>query len=311
MDMNALLVFVEVARLGSFKAAAEHLELSTTNVSNKVKQLEEQLNTSLIHRSTRAVSLTETGQQVFDRAQQITADAKDILEFVTSQSSEPQGRLRIAAPSSVTKMVLAQWLIEFRMLYPKVYIDVISTNRYLDFLEDRLDFAFRLGTMPDSSLIGQKLFDVQCGPFASPDLIAQFPPLTHPRDLADWPCIALSVEGQPFPWEFQENGEPFTFTPESVLCFEELELAQLAATAGAGVAHISFVQADEEVRSGRLLPLLVNYWPRPLRTHLVYARRDFMAAKNQSFLDFILHKCEELKPMIRELSTVIEELTDP
>ncbi len=304
--MNALLVFVEVARRGSFKAAAEYLELPTTNVSKKVKQLEEQLNTILLHRTTRTVSLTETGRKVLERAEQIAAGAEGIRRLAESQSQDPQGRLRIAAPSSVTKMLLAEWLIEFRVRHPKVFIEVISTNRYLDFMEDRLDFALRLGDMPDSSLIARKLFDVQCGLFASPDLIANHPALQHPRDLVAWPCIALSVEGQPFPWEFQEKGESFYFTPESVLCFEELELAQLAAVAGAGVAHMSFVQADEEIRSGRLLPLLTKYWPRPLRTHLVYARRDLLPAKNGCFLDFILQKCEELEPMIRELSAVVD-----
>ncbi len=304
MDLNALRIFAEVARLKSFTGAAQSLQLASTSVSNKVQKLERELRTRLLNRTTRSVTLTEAGHQVYAKAQQLLQNADEIEHLAASQAQEPQGLLRVTAPASLVQRPLGDWLIEFRLAHPKVEIELISSNRPLDFQEYQLDFAFRQGRLPDSNLIAKKLMDVHFGLFASPDLVERHRPLEDPKDIEAWPCVNLNIEGVTLPWQFQKADQLIQLEPKGVVRFDALELVQRAAVAGIGIAQLPVLQIEEDLKAGRLLPLLREWWPPPIGSHLVYSEREHMTAKNRCFLEFILRKCKELEPLLREQASI-------
>jgi DNA-binding transcriptional LysR family regulator len=294
VDLNALQIFVEVGRLGSFTAAAKSLGLAKTSVSNKVQQLEKQLGNQLFNRTTRSVALTEAGAEIFIRAQEILARADDLQKLAESKIDEPQGLLRIAAPSAMMRGFLGNWSIEFRIRNPKVSMDLISSDQSLNFKEDQLDFAIRVGEHPASNLVSKKIFDFRMGIFASPELVQKFPTLKHPAELQNWPCIGFSVEGSIYPWIFQEDGMPLEIIPEPAMCFDDLALVKQAALEGLGVVHIGCQPAESGVMAGGLVPLLTDWWNPSEGCHLVYERHEHMASKNRAFIEFVERKTSEM-----------------
>lgn len=294
MDLNALQVFVEVGRLGSFTAAAKSLGLAKTSVSNKVQQLEKQLGSRLFNRTTRSVSLTEAGAEIFIKAQDILARADELQKLADSKIDEPQGLLRIAAPSVLVRSFLGNWSIEFRIRNPKVTIDLVSTDQPLNFKEDPLDFGFRVGEQPVSNLVTKKLFDFCLGIFAAPELIGKFPALRHPSELKDWPCIGFAVEGKIYPWNFKEGSEAFEITPEPVMCFDDFFLVKRAALEGLGIAHLGCQPAENDVMAGRLVPLLTEWWDPSEGCHLVYPQHEHMSSKDRAFIEYVEQKTAEM-----------------
>ncbi len=299
MDLNALRIFVEVARLGSFTAAAKSLDVAKTSVSNKVQQLEKQLNNRLLERTTRTVSLTEIGSEVFDLAEEMILSAKKIEELADGTLREPQGRLRIAAPSVMVEGFLGAWCIEFRKLYPKVVLQLLATNRNLDFQQEELDFAFRnVSSMPVADLVTKTLFKFRCGYYASPMLIRHFAPVTHPEELRQWPGVGFTVDGKIQPWQFEEQGNCLEFEANTVMRFDDAGLAKRAAVFGLGVTFMSCHLAEGDVRAGRLIPLLPEYWPPPLYTSQLYQDQEHMPLKNRAFIEFVDRKAHSLAPYV-------------
>ncbi len=299
MDLNALRVFVEVVNEGGFTAAARSLGMSKTSVSKKVQQLEEQLSTTLLTRTTRSVTLTEQGEEIFGIAVQITAGTESIERLAESTCDEPQGLLRIAAPPLVVRTFLGVWVTEFRLLHSKVRIDLISSNDTLDFRENQLDFAIRLDDTPDLDLVSKQLFEYRLGAYASPDLVETLPPLVHPLELKKWPCIGITTEGQMHPWVFQQNRREFEFLPEAVLQFDETVVARDAAVAGAGALHVGCKLVETEVEAGKLVPLVPECWPAIRRGDLVYIGEDHMALKNRLFIEFIEQRAAVIAPFMK------------
>ncbi|MBW2713654.1 MAG: hypothetical protein JRC77_07880, partial [Deltaproteobacteria bacterium] len=111
-----------------------------------------------------------------------------------------------------------------------------------------------------------------------------------PAHLDNWPCIGYAVEGQISPWTFQEDREVFEFTPEPVMCFDDLDLVRKAALEGLGAVHMGCQPAEQDVMEGRLVPLLTEWWPPTQESHLVYEEQEHMASRNRVFIEFVEHK---------------------
>ncbi len=294
MDIESLKVFAEVARRGSFSGAARSLNMPTTSVSYKVNKLEESLKIQLFNRTTRSVKLTEIGHEVLSKATELLDAANDISNLADSKVEEAQGFLRVSAPQAFGSHVLGEWLIDFHEKYPRVRIDMVSSNRFLDMQKHRLDYSFRLGPLPDSSLVARKLFDAQFCTFASPHFLQQHPAITHPSDLKQLPCIAAALEGQAINWCFQNEDGPIELQPDGIVTFEDMELLRKAASRGIGVAYLPIAMLDDELKFGTLVPVLQEWWASPVTMYLVYSKEKHVAAKNRYFVEYILEMCGAL-----------------
>lgn len=290
MDTEALNAFIEVANKNSFSAAARSLQISPTQISDKVRKLEEVLGVRLFDRTTRAVNLTEVGQQCYDKAAEILTCTNELVSLTASQAQEPQGKLRITAASTFASHVLGDWLIEFQLLYPKVETELIASNLYLDLQEHHLDFGFRQGPLPNSGLIARKIVEYRFGLYVAPQFLSSVPTPEHPEDLKKMRCVTIGNAEDSQLWEFERAGQQCQFHPNHVMKMEDPDLVRRAAVAGIGIIYIAEELITEDVENGLLVPLLEEWWPPPVTLHVVYTSNKHMAAKNRCFVDFILER---------------------
>jgi len=284
MDLEAICWFVEVVNRGSFTGAAEHLRLPTSNLSRRIAKLEQQLDCKLLMRSTRALALTDEGQDFLPLAQKLCANAQLIDHWALSRAQVATGTLRITAPAGFAKWPLADWLIDYQRKFKQVKIELINSNQYLDFQQHQLDFAFRQGPLVDSSLISQLLFKIEYGVFATPQLLAEIGAINNLQDLQGKPLIATSANASALPWVFAENNFKIN---KSQLMFEDTSLCLKAAVAGLGISYLSWYEAGPLVKQGKLVSLLEHLKPTAMGFYLMYSNREFKPKKNQEFLRLV------------------------
>ncbi len=296
LDLNALRIFVEVIQAGSFAKAARKMELPSTNVSRKIQQLEKELGSRLLNRTTRSISITETGQQVYEKAMSLLETAGDIEQLTTCHQEEPQGVLQVTAPISFANGIFANWLIEYQLKYPMVNVALVGSNAMLDFQEHNLDFAVRAGNMPDSSLIARKMMSGAFGIFVSPKLIEGKPKITTIEHLKLHPCLATTFEGHALPWIFQKDNHTIEHYPNGAMRLEDNNLIHRAAIAGVGIAYLPVDSLKYDIKSARLVPILQSFWAPPIDIFLVYPSKKYISAKERSFIEFMLSKRKCFSP---------------
>lgn len=285
MDLEAMIWFVEVAQLGSFAKAARRLKQPGSNVSRRIAKLEADFGFPLLLRTTRSVSLTQEGEAFLPLARGLLEAQTQIGDWRNSMEAEPTGTLRVTAPGGFARGPLTDWLVRYRQRYPRVDVQLIHSNDYLDFQIHRLDFAFRQGPLPDSSLVAQQLFRIHYGVFVAPQRLADDGPLNTPEQLADRLIVGCGAKGQSLPWRFRNH----TWTPkEPSLLFEDIGQCLQAAAAGLGYTNTSRFEALPYLKAGTLEEVLVPHRPEPVGFYLVSPSRAYRSLKNESFVEHIV-----------------------
>ncbi|GGX43748.1 LysR family transcriptional regulator [Saccharospirillum salsuginis] len=287
MDLEAMIWFVEVAQLGSFARAARRLKQPGSNVSRRIAKLEADLGFPLLLRTTRSLSLTQEGEAFLPLARELLEAQTQITDWRDSLDATPTGTLRVTAPGGFARGPLTDWLIRYRQKHPKVDVQLIHSNDYLDFQAHQLDFAFRQGPLPDSSLVAQRLFRIHYGVFVAPERRIEDTPLETPDQLTDRPIIASGAKGQALPWRFRDR----TWTPKNPdILFEDIGQCLQAAAAGLGYTFTSRFEALPYLQSGTLEEVLVNDRPEPVGFYLVSPSRAHRSLKNESFVRHVLEE---------------------
>jgi DNA-binding transcriptional LysR family regulator len=200
-EINA---FIAVADQRSFTQAARRLGVSSAQVSKLVARLENRLGARLLNRTTRDVSLTDTGRAFLERARQVLEDFQSLESSVREQAG-PHGLLRISAPVSFGTAELTPALLEFAAAYPDVSLDVTSTDRMVNLVEEGFDVAVRIGQLGDSSLVARKLAAVRIVTCASPDYLTRAGPPTTIEALAGHVAVIDTNLPDPSLWRFNTN----------------------------------------------------------------------------------------------------------
>jgi DNA-binding transcriptional LysR family regulator len=298
-DLNEMAIFVRVVESGSFTGAAKALGLPKSTVSRKITQLEERLGVRLIQRTTRSLSLTDTGSAYHAHCARILTDIEEANIAVTQMQTTPTGTLRITAPVLFGSTVLSGLVAEYMELHPQVNIDLVLSDQFLDLVQDGIDVAFRVGQLEDSSLIGRYLGDVTAMVCASPDYIAKFGKPAHPDDLKNHQIIAASNRSQ---WTLigpEKQEHTFNFKPR--LQVNDLSSLYTLTLCGAGIAALPVLIAASAIKSKNLVPLLCD-WPfEAYPIHTLYASNRHLSAKVRSFVDFVIERVRPNPPWLVDM----------
>lgn len=285
---EAMHVFCKVVELGSFAAAADRLNMSTSAVSRQLAQLEGLLSARLLNRSTRRISLTENGRAYYERCLLLLADLEEAEEMVGNASLNPRGTLRLTASISFGASHLAPALGEFARKYPEMKFDLQLSDRPLDLVEEGLDLAIRIGQQGNQNLVARRIGGVTLITCASPDYLARHGTPRHPQELARHACLAYSYAPDPEAWRFQSAGEPeFSVKFEAAMTGNNgTALAEIAA-AGGGVTRAPDFILDPLVSQGRLQRILPEWDAASMPIWAMYPSRRHLSARVRSFVSFL------------------------
>jgi len=285
-EINA---FIAVADARSFTQAARRLEVSPAQVSKLVARLEDRLGARLLNRTTRDVSLTDTGRAFLERARLVLDDFQSLESSVREQSG-PRGLLRVSAPVTFSAAELAPALLEFAAAYPEVALDVSSTDRMVNLVEEGFDVAVRIGRLEDSSLVARKLAAVRLVTCAAPAYLAAAGTPVAPDDLTAHEAIIDTNAADPALWAFRRGEKLQEVRVQGRLRFSGAQACVAAASAGFGVTRSPAFAAAQDLRAGRLKALLCGYEPEVIHVHAVYPHARHLAPKVRAFVDFLAHR---------------------
>lgn len=296
-SLTEISIFVKVVELSSFTAAAEALEMSQPVVSKAVTRLEEKLGARLLNRTTRRLSLTEAGSELYRRAFRALAEIEDAELEVARFQTEPRGTLRVSAPMSFSILHLGALLPSFTERYPGVSIELHLDDRQVDLVEEAFDLAIRVGRLQDSNLIARRLAPCAQVLCASPAYLAKRGTPERPEDLLEHNCIIYSLLGTPREWRFTDAaGETYVVPINGALQSNNGLLNRAAAVAGAGIVLLPAFYIGEEIRSGQLKTVLCDFKPVDLAVYALYPERRNLTPKVRAFVDFLAEKFGDEAP---------------
>lgn len=290
-DLNDLRLFAEVVERGSFTAAARALGLQTSKLSRRVRALEEELGVRLLNRTSRRLSLTETGRQFQQHCLALVAEAKAAKEIVDQTRTEPQGTVRISCPVGLLNSGLAEIISQYLLDHPQVQVLVDATNRRVDVIEEGLDIAIRVRQPPleDTDLAVRRLSLSTLILVASPTLIKRHGVPASLDALKEWPTVAMSNASEKFTWHLiDEQEQPAILAHRPRMATDDMTSLRKAAAFGLGVALLPRDLVDDDLRSGRLKQLLPNLSSRAGLVHAVFPSRRGMVPAVRQLLDALV-----------------------
>ena len=287
--VDEIAAFAAVADARSFTQASRRLGVSGAQVSKLVARLENRLGARLLNRTTRDVSLTDTGRAYLERARQVLEDFQSLESSVRDQSG-PRGLLKISAPMSFGASQLTPALLDFATAYPDVSLEVSSTDRLVNLVEEGFDVAVRIGSLADSSLVARRLAAVRMVTCAAPDYLAKHGAPQTLDDLAGHEAILDSNMADPRVWRFGGYGDYRDVRVHGRLRFTGADACVAAARAGFGITRTPAFAAADDLRAGLLTPVLCNFEPEMIYVHAVYPHARHLAAKVRAFVDFLAER---------------------
>lgn len=293
MDRSGeMAVFVRVVEQGGFSAAARSLGMTPSAVSKLVGRLENRLGVRLMHRTTRAFSLTHEGVAYYQRSLRILRDIDEAEEAISRAQTVPRGTLRVNAAVAFATYQVVPLLPEFFARYPDVHLELTVTDRVVDLVEEAVDVAIRIGVRSDSSLISRQLVVDRRVVIAAPAYLERHGTPRVPEDLLRHSCLCwIGNQGALNDWPFMSPDGPVTLSVSGHVEVNSGEVLYEMALAGLGIARVAEFRVGADVKAGRLVPLLAEYQPAErLPIHAVYPHRRHLLPKVRAFVDFLTEK---------------------
>ena len=291
MDKLAnMAVFTKVVEMGSFTAVANFLDTTVNNVSRAVSGLEESLDTKLLHRSTRRLSVTDAGRRFYERCTAILADLDNAEAEARDRLHEPRGTLRVHCVPGLARHLVTRAALAYRAQFPEVSVELLLSQRMPNLLEDQLDLSIVIARhLPDSAYVCQQIGVSHCVLAASPEYLARHPAPQVPEDLAGHACVRLgTVDYAPDEWQLRSAQGSATFNPMGAhLSVNDMEAMAVALREGAGIGLLAGFAAFEDLQAGRLVRVLPGYRTDERGVYAVYTSRQFVDAKIKRFVEVL------------------------
>lgn len=297
MDLNEILIFVRVIQAGSFNKAAELLQMPNSTVSSKVSTLEKRLGVTLIHRTTRRLSLTQVGEEFFAHSLGHIEGLLAAEEQARLTQSEPSGTLRITAPPLIATYILPDIIAGYTEAFKQVNFELLASDDQIDLVAKGIDLAIRTGKLSDSSFKFKKLGSSYFAPFASPKYLKTQPKITHPKDLLSHACLQFTNIGKEH-WDFVSTRKSrVSVKMNKKYVINELGAIKELALKGKGVALLPTFICAKEADKKQLQRILVDWRSESREVSFVYPAHKFVSPKLKSFIDYatprIRQKLEE------------------
>lgn len=287
----AMSVFAKVVELGSFARAAERLDLSTSATSRHVADLEAHLQTRLLNRSTRKLSLTESGHAFYERCVQVLADLEEAEQAAAQTTQVPRGTIKLTCGLSFGTRHLSPAMAAYMASNPEVQFDVSLSDRVVDLVEEGFDLGIRIGSLGSANLIARKLGSTRVIACASPGFLEKYGVPNVPEDLATYNCVTYAYVADSYTWRFRDPaGGERVVQVSGNLHANNGDLLTDAAVNGIGVVYEPEFIIAEALAAGRLVQVLAEFEREPLGIHAVYASRKHLSAKVRSFVDFLAER---------------------
>ena len=294
MQLDDMRIFVATVDAHNFTAAAKRLALSKQFVSRRVMALEEALGVQLLIRNTRKLAVTELGQEFYERARRILGEVEDAEQAMSLRRAGPRGLLRVSAPMSFGMMHLSPLVASFLREHADVRFDMELSDRTVDVVGEGFDMAIRIGALPDSTLIAQKLVDVRMVVCCSPGYVRRRGAPAVPADLARHSCL-LYGHGGVVSWDFVVDGVSKGVEVNGPLRANNGELIRDAAVAGLGIVRLPDFIVAEAVGSGLLVTVLEEFLPSATTVYAVYPQHRQSSVSIRVFVEFLR---ESLRKML-------------
>ncbi len=281
-DWDGLEEVVAIADAGSFKGAASLLNVSTSHISKVIARLEGRLQARLFNRTTRRVTLTDTGHSFAEHSRQIINERDELLSSVDG-SGEPHGELSITCSISLGERFLAPIVRSFLMRYPRLSVRLDLDNRLVDLVAEGYDLAVRTARISDPRLVGRQVASRVIETAASPGYLSRMAEPKTVAALRDHHCLI----GTNATWSFLENSRPRVFVPESRWRCNSGQAVAEAAVAGLGICQLPRFYVQKHIARGLLLPVLEQARPAPEPIWVVYPKRRHLLSKVFNLADLL------------------------
>lgn len=284
--LHELEVFIAVAAAGSFAKAGTQLRLSPPAVTRAISALEDRLGTRVFNRTTRSLTITDVGQRFLESAKCILADLDTAEKEAVGEAAMPQGHLTITASVTFGRSVLAPVVCGFLGQHPRITASVLLLDRIVNLIEEGIDVAVRIGSLPDSNLIAKRIGTVRRILVASPDYLARRGTPTALADLKLHPVIAFTGLMPNREWRFSSEKNRKSIVLNPIFEINDALAAIQAAEMGHGITIALSYMVHDKIREGKLVPILDDVAPPPWPVHLVYPQTRLVAPKIRAFIDF-------------------------
>jgi len=287
-SLTDIAIFVKVVELSSFTAAADALEMSQPVVSKSVTRLEEKLGARLLNRTTRRLSLTEAGAELYRRSVKALEEIENAELEVARFQTEPRGTLRVSAPMSFSILHLGAAIQPFLDRNPGVTLELNLDDRQVDLVEEGFDLAIRIARLQESSLVARKIAPCRAVLCAAPSYLAKRGTPMQPEDLIEHNCLVYSLTSNAREWRFTDAGGELHVVPINGSIHSNSGLVnRAAAIAGVGIVQLPTFYIGDQLRSGELKPILCQFTPPEIGVYAVYPERRNLTPKVRAFIDFL------------------------
>jgi DNA-binding transcriptional LysR family regulator len=287
--LSNISILTAIVESGSFARAADALGLTPSGVSRALGRLEAKIGVRLFDRTTRSVSLTDEGRQLYAEIAPLIAGIGDALTLTSSSSEAVRGRLRVNVDGYFSRRMLAPHIAKFLDRYPDISLELAARDQLGDLVAEGFDVAVRFGQPPSSSLVARKLLDTRTITVAAPSYVRRRGRPETPDDLARHDCIQMrnTLTGEPLEWQYRAARKTLTAKTSGRLIVNDAGTLLGACLAGAGIARLKAGGVRELVEKGRLVELLADWTGESFDLYALYPSRHLPAAKVRAFIDFV------------------------
>lgn len=284
-------LFVRAVALGSFSSAARALTITPSAVSKAVGRLEDRLGVQLLDRSTRSIRLTAEGQVYYLDCLRIVNEIDELERTLLARRNVPHGRLRVNSSVPIARRHLLPIIPEFLARYPEIELDLSTSDEVLDLIENSADVAVRISPLQNSSLRARKIIDFRRIVVAAPAYLARHGAPARPADLSAHNCLAFNLKMSLNEWPFIEEGRSYNLPVHGNFRADKGDTLHELALAGLGIARLANFMIDDDLREGRLVPVLEDFHPNDMMgVYAVFLPQKHMPARIRCFVDFLIEK---------------------